>query len=166
MPLRITWISPRCTAPLLSILAGAILLAACGGDPPWLPAAHRITIQQGNLLRAVDVERIAEGTPRAEVRRLIGSPVSETPFHADRWDYVYTEAPSGSAVTARRLTLHFEDDRVARIESNLDRETGRLPPQRRWWERAEPVDDLDERSLPESPIERLPTDPGPGAEIP
>jgi outer membrane protein assembly factor BamE len=112
-----------------------LLLSACGGDPFWLPRAHKISIQQGNLLNEAQVSTVTVGMERELVRNLIGTPVVATPFRSNRWDYVYTRAPAGSKVKARRVTLFFEDDKVARIDSNQDLESGELPEKHYWWEK-------------------------------
>ncbi len=127
-----------------------LLLGACGGDPFWLPRAHKISIQQGNILSDEQFQRLKPGMPREEVRLLIGAPVVVTPFHADRWDYVYTEGPAGSQIVARRASLVFENDVLARIEHNHDEESGKKPMKRYWWEAwRDPEDEPEDKPVDE-----------------
>ena len=111
-----------------------IFLVGCGGDPFWLPRAHRITIQQGNLISERQLAEIKVGMNQSAVRSLLGSPIANAPMHRDRWDYLYTRAPAGAAVEARRLAIFFENSTVARIDSNAEEESGELPEHRNWWE--------------------------------
>jgi outer membrane protein assembly factor BamE len=56
--------------------------------------------------------------PREEVRFLLGSPLLIDPFHPNRWDYVFRfQRGAGESVT-RRVTIHFDDQRVARVEAD------------------------------------------------
>lgn len=113
-----------------------LMLSACGGDPAWLPRAHKITIQQGNLINEEQLARVEVGMQREIVRNLIGTPVQINPFRDNSWDYVYTQGPAGAAITAKRVTIEFDDnDVVSRITANLDVESGEIPRQRYWWEK-------------------------------
>ncbi len=104
--------------PFLSYLFAGALLTGCGGSFPF---AHQIEVEQGNILEPERVERIQEGMTREEVRQLLGSPLLEHPFHAERWDYIYTNHGGGNDPVRQRLTIHFENDTVARITEEPDR---------------------------------------------
>ena len=66
--------SAACLAVML------FLLSACGGDPFWLPRAHKISIQQGNLLNEQQLAQVTVGMNKQQVSSLIGTPVEKTPF--------------------------------------------------------------------------------------
>jgi len=118
----------------LTFFALSALLMGCAGDPFWLPPAHKISIQQGNLLSEKQIARLSVGMSEAEVQELIGAPLTRSPFHANQWDYAYTKGPSGYAIPARRITLIFKEGEVSSIQTNADSTTGVIPEQRRFWE--------------------------------
>ena len=95
---------------MLCLLIGASLLASSG-----CVRSYRVEIQQGNVVSAEQIEKITPGTTRNEVRFILGTPLIEDPFHAQRWDYFYSLDPAkGEPVTQYRLSIWFENDRVVR----------------------------------------------------
>ena len=52
----------------------------------------------------------------AVVRSILGTPLITDPFHAKRWDYVYTLQQGGKLVERQRLTLYFAKDVLKRID--------------------------------------------------
>ena len=78
-------------------------------------SSYRVEIQQGNVISAKQIEKLIPGTPRDEVRFILGTPLIEDPFHAQRWDYFYSLDPAkGEKVTQYRLSIWFEDEKIAR----------------------------------------------------
>ncbi len=79
---------------------------------------YRVAVQQGNLLDPKQVAQLQTGMTRSQVRFLLGTPVLPTAFDADRWDYVYyLKVGRRGAPIQQRLTVYFEQDRVARFDS-------------------------------------------------
>lgn len=81
---------------------------------------YRVDVQQGNLLEDKDVEAVQVGMTRSQVRFLLGTPVVESSFHHDRWDYIYYFR-QGRRRTADRswLIVHFDGDRVKEIDYDV-----------------------------------------------
>ena len=78
-------------------------------------SSYRVEIQQGNVISAEQIEKLTPGTPRDEVRFILGTPLIEDPFHAQRWDYFYSLDPAkGEKVTQYRLSIWFEDEKISR----------------------------------------------------
>jgi len=81
--------------------------------------AYRPNIQQGNIVTTTMLESLEQGMSRREVRYVLGSPMIEDPFHADRWDYVYTLREGRSSKRKQSLvTVVFNKDRLASVEGD------------------------------------------------
>lgn len=78
---------------------------------------YRIDIQQGNFLEAKDIDRVAVGMTRIQVRSLLGTPMVADPFESWRWDYVYyLKKGRWKKPDQRHFIVFFEDDKVNRID--------------------------------------------------
>jgi outer membrane protein assembly factor BamE len=98
----------------LLIALASLALAAC---------VYRIDIQQGNLLDEEDINQVDLGMTRSQVQFLLGTPMIADSFHRDRWDYAYYYRRGRSPDAARRwVVVYFENDRVQRIERDLELE--------------------------------------------
>lgn len=91
---------------LLAIVLCCLLAAACGRFP------YRIDVQQGNYVTQDLVARLKVGMTKSDVRQLLGTPLLNDVFHADRWDYLFTHVKGGQPEPSRRVTILFKDDRV------------------------------------------------------
>jgi outer membrane protein assembly factor BamE len=95
-----------------SLLLAALALTAC---------VYRIDIQQGNLLDDDDIGQVEVGMTRSQVQFLLGTPMVSDSFHRDRWDYAYYLRRGRSPdVTQRWVVVHFENDRVSRVDRDLE----------------------------------------------
>ena len=97
----------------------ALLLAGC--QSVTLPglSAHKIDIQQGNVVTQDMVAKLKPGMSRSQVRFALGTPLIADPFHPDRWDYVYVMHKKGKLVAQRRIVAVFQDDKLVRIEGDV-----------------------------------------------
>ena len=103
------------------------LLASGCGSMPTLPDVsnlpglrpYRINVQQGNSLTQEMVAKLKVGMTRSQVRFVLGTPMVQDAFHADRWDYVYRFTEGHKPAQSRRLTIVFEDDKLLRLEGDV-----------------------------------------------
>ncbi len=98
------------------VIATCVLsLSACSS---WLPDAYRLDLQQGNTIKLEQLEAIEIGMTKAEVRKIMGSPMLSDPFHEQRWDYIYRFLPKKGFERKSLLTLYFEDDLLSTIDDS------------------------------------------------
>lgn len=135
----------RAALVLATLLCGGLLAAGC---------VYRPNIQQGNLLEVEDVEKVEPGMTRSQVRYLLGTPMLTDPFDPQRWDYIYTfKRGRESKIDRSHFVVHFEGDRVSRVEM-LD-----LPDRARGSDRRKDEDGTGPREPPPLPsIEQRPPD--------
>jgi outer membrane protein assembly factor BamE len=94
----------------LPLLAACALLAGC---------VHRIDIQQGNYVTQDVAGKVKEGMTKAQVKQALGTPLLSDVFHADRWDYYYSNARGRSAAERKRFSVFFKDDKVVSFEGTV-----------------------------------------------
>ncbi|MBU3693651.1 MAG: outer membrane protein assembly factor BamE [Rhodocyclaceae bacterium] len=80
---------------------------------------YRINVQQGNALTQEMVAKLKPGMTRSQVRFVLGTPMVQDAFHANRWDYVYLFTEGHKATKSRRLTVIFDEDRLLRLEGDV-----------------------------------------------
>jgi len=114
---------------------------------------YRIDIVQGNAITKEQIALIVPGATRLQVRDVLGTPLLADPFHAARWDYLFTLRRPGAEAQRRSVVVFFEGDRVKSVQAPAD-----LPTEREFVasisrnERAEPVklelSEAERRALP------------------
>ena len=83
------------------------------------PFIYRPTIQQGNVVKQEQVNELQPGMSKRQVKFLLGSPMLNDVFHANRWDYAYTIGVGSRPQEIRRITVFFENDRLVRITGDM-----------------------------------------------
>lgn len=81
-------------------------LSGCAVERYFLE--YRINVQQGNLIEQKQIAQLRPGMTRDQVRYVLGTPLLQDPFHADRWDYVYRfEDGQTGQITMRNIYMYF-----------------------------------------------------------
>ena len=105
-----------------------VLLTACGEMPklhtPSLDvgdyfSVYHLDVRQGNFVTQEQVAQLKPGQTREQVRYVLGTSLLTDPFHGNRWDYVYRYDSGNGVVQQRRLTVYFEDNKLARVDGDV-----------------------------------------------
>lgn len=89
---------------------------------------YRPDVQQGNFISQEMMQQLKIGMTPEQVRFVLGTPLVTDVFHENRWDYPFRLQKGTGEVIFSRVTVHFEDKRVARIDG------GDLPTERNFLE--------------------------------
>ncbi|WP_081686729.1 outer membrane protein assembly factor BamE [Chitinilyticum litopenaei] len=103
-------------SPIPVLLAASLLLGGCGAVNVLSP--YKIDVPQGNEVTADQVAQLKAGMSRGQVRFLLGTPLLTDPFHADRWDYVQSNAKGGRLLEQHAFTVFFEGDTLVRWQGS------------------------------------------------
>ena len=106
----------RLTRPALKLILLTALIAIVSSG-----CVYRANISQGNLIKQDDLDQVEIGMTKNQVRFLLGTPMIDDPFHADRWDYVYyLKIGRKDADFQRWVSIQFVDNRVTDIQKDLE----------------------------------------------
>lgn len=94
-------------ASLLLLLAA--FLPGCG-------LVYRIDVQQGNYVPEDLAAKVQVGMTKPQVRALLGTPLLNDIFHANRWDYYFSSVKGSRAEDRTRFSVFFDNDKVVRVE--------------------------------------------------
>lgn len=83
-----------------------LLAAAC---------VHRIDIQQGNYVTQDLVDKVKVGMTKTEVKALLGTPLLVDAFHANRWDYYFSNVVGRRGEERAVLSLVFENEKLVSV---------------------------------------------------
>ena len=118
--------------PILSGLLAALALGGCStvssftsgiNEPASLKgfiafiAPYKPDVIQGNVVTTEQFTQVKPGMTKVQVKEILGSPLITDPFHADRWDYVFTLRRQGFDDQQRSFVVLFEKDQVLKIDA-------------------------------------------------
>lgn len=79
---------------------------------------YRIDIVQGNAVTKEQAAVLKPGMSRLQVRDVLGTPLMTDPFHANRWDYIFTLRRPNTALQRRSVVVVFDGDVVKSVEAS------------------------------------------------
>ncbi|MDH5484342.1 MAG: outer membrane protein assembly factor BamE [Gammaproteobacteria bacterium] len=100
------------------IIIGLIAISPLSACTSILPEAHKIEIQQGNRVKPEDLAKIKPGMTRKQVKFVLGTPLLQDSFHANRWDYIYHLKPGREPLKQSHISLFFDGDTLIRIDDS------------------------------------------------
>ncbi len=94
-----------------------IALASCS-------LAYRIDLQQGNVVTQEMLDQLQLGMDKRKVRFIMGTPLVQDMFHADRWDFVYRMDRRRAELEQRHVVLFFKEGVLTDVQGDV----AALPP--------------------------------------
>jgi outer membrane protein assembly factor BamE len=92
------------------LIGWSALMAACSALTPY-----KLPIQQGNIVAAESLTKLKSGMSKNQVVQVLGTPMVNDVFHANRWDYVHYVSKRGTMFDKNHIALIFEDEKLARL---------------------------------------------------
>jgi len=106
----------------------ASLISGCSFDSVvGVVNPYRIDARQGNYVDQDMVAQLKRGMTREQVRFVLGSPLVVDLFRKDRWDYVYRYVPGSRQAEQRVISVYFVDDRLDRVEGDVQAASDAAP---------------------------------------
>ena len=94
-----------------AIWVGVVLFAsACTYLTPY-----KLPIQQGNIVESESLSKLKSGMSKNQAAQVLGTPLLNDIFHANRWDYVHYLNKRGRMSEQKHVALIFEDEKLARL---------------------------------------------------
>ena len=108
----------RSKIAIMKIITLIFIFTAVGCSTFSFPGVHRISVQQGNVITQMMIDKLKPGMTRSQVRYILGNPVLDDALNRDRWNYVYTIQISGGEIQREVLVLHFLEEELSVFETS------------------------------------------------
>ena len=107
--------SSRATFVATAALGAAALLGGCStptmqSDLTSMFKPYRADVIQGNFVSREMAAELKPGMTKEQVQAILGTPLLETVFNQDRWEYVFSLRQGYHAPIVRRFTVYFDKD--------------------------------------------------------
>ena len=96
------------------LLLTTMLLASCS-----IPRIFQVVISQGNLVDQEMLDKLEIGMTESQVKFVMGTPLISDTFYPNRWDYFTSVTQGAKTYTEQKISLYFEDNKLARWEGEL-----------------------------------------------
>jgi len=83
----------------------SIALFACSAFEPY-----KVPIPQGNIIEDEEIAKLQKGLSKEQVQYVLGTPLTNSPFHSQNWYYFYSVKIGENIITERKLALNFDDN--------------------------------------------------------
>ncbi len=102
-----------------SVLLASLSIASCSMILNNLPGVYTVDVQQGNIVDQSMVDQLRPGMSKRQVLYIMGSPMLKDAFHADNWEYLYSNQPGGENRQQKRITLYFDGDVIVGLQGDF-----------------------------------------------
>ena len=102
---------------LLKLISIFLIISACTIFSGCIIKPYHVDVQQGNILKQEDVNKIERGMSKEEVQSILGEPMLRNSFDDDTWSYVYTNQINGGKIDRKCLVIHFAGNRLVSAKS-------------------------------------------------
>ena len=92
----------------------SIFIAGCS-----VPKTYEVVIAQGNLVDQEMIDKLEVGMTESQVKFVMGSPLISDTFYPNRWDYFTSVTQGSETFTEQKITLYFEENKLARREGEV-----------------------------------------------
>ncbi|MBP6562421.1 MAG: outer membrane protein assembly factor BamE [Neisseriaceae bacterium] len=106
------------------LIACLVALSACSAQRVSNFPSYKLKVEQGNVVTEDMLAQLQAGLTKAQVQSILGTPLLQDAFHANRWDYSFLTSRNGVVQSQKSLVLFFENDVLVRATgSALETET-------------------------------------------
>lgn len=89
---------------------------------------YKLPTRQGNVIQQTELDQLQTEMTKAQVEYLLGTPIANSPFDKNRWDYLgYYRVPHGKTAQ-REISLFFDDQgKLVRMKGVHDSDESLAP---------------------------------------